>query len=393
MTSIYLDYNATTPVDDRVLEAMMPWFKDRFWNAASAHAAGEAARRAVEAARAQVAGLINARPREVVFTSGATEANNLALKGTCASRPSGRDTLLVSAIEHKAVLDTAEWLAGQGMRVEVVPVRQDGVIDLIALERSMGAHVLLVSVMLANNETGAVQPLREISRLAHECGAIVHTDATQAAGKVNVDVDALDVDLLSLSAHKFYGPKGVGALYVRRGVQVEAQQHGGGHEAGLRSGTLNVPGAVGLGAAASLRAGVIDDDATRAARLVAELVAGLQELVPGTAVVGGPAERLPNTACLHFPGADAEAVMANARNVFVSSGSACTARIPEPSHVLVAMGLTAEEAYECIRFSVGRDTSREEVAVAVRDIARAVGRVRSLMSDEGAVDVVEGIVR
>lgn len=393
MTPIYLDYNATTPVDDRVLEAMLPWFRDRFWNAASAHPAGEVARRAVESARAQVADLINARPREVIFTSGATEANNLALKGICASPPSGRDTLLVSAVEHKAVLDTAGWLGGQGMRVELVPVSGHGVIDLNALEQLMGEHVLLVSVMLANNETGAIQPLREISRLAQGCGAIVHTDATQAVGKVDVDVDALGVDLLSLSAHKFYGPKGVGALYVRRGVQIEAQQHGGGHEAGLRSGTLNVPSAVGLGAAASLRAGLIDDDATRAARLVAELVAGLQELVPGTAVVGGPAERLPNTACLRFPGADAEAVMATARNVFVSSGSACTARIPEPSHVLVAMGLTAEEAYECIRFSVGRDTSREEVAVAVRDIAAAVGRVRSLMSDEGAVDVVEGILR
>ena len=386
MTSIYLDYNATTPLDDRVLTEMLPWFTSQFWNAASAHAAGEAARGAVEEARRQVATLIGARPREVVFTSGSTEANNLALKGVSAARPVGRDTLLVSSIEHKAVLDTAEWLADQGLNVQLIPVRKDGEVDLEMLEQMMGEHVLLVSVMLANNETGVVQPLERVASLASRHGVLVHTDATQAVGKVPVNVDSLDVDLLSLSAHKFYGPKGIGALYIRRGVQLAAQQHGGGHEGGVRSGTLNVPGIVGLGAAAGLLTEeALREDALSELMLVDELIAGLVAAIPGASVVGS-SNRLPNTVCVHFPGADAEAVMANMPDVWVSTGSACTARVPEPSHVLMAMGLPRQQAYECIRYSVARSTGLEEIRTAIERSTRAVARVRMLTAPDKNLD-------
>ncbi|MFW5471107.1 cysteine desulfurase family protein [Knoellia sp. CPCC 206435] len=387
MTSIYLDYNATTPLDDRVLIEMLPWLTSQFWNAASSHAAGEVARGAVEAARRQVATLIGARPREVVFTSGSTEANNLALKGVSGARPAGRDTLLVSSIEHKAVLDAAGWLEEQGLNVQLIPVRKDGEIDVEELGQLMGEHVLLASVMLANNETGVLQPLQRVSSLASRHGVLVHTDATQAVGKLPVDVESLGVDLLSLSAHKFYGPKGVGALYIRRGVQLEAQQHGGGHESGVRSGTLNVPGIVGLGAAAEMLTDeVVRESALSESTLVEKLTAGLVSAIPGASPVGS-ARRLPNTVCLHFPGADAEAVMANMPDVWVSTGSACTARVPEPSHVLIAMGLSRQQAYECIRYSVGRSTTSEEIRTAVERSAVAVERVRMLTESDTNLDI------
>jgi cysteine desulfurase len=394
MNPIYLDYNATTPVDSRVLDAMLPWFTDRFWNAASAHGAGESARLAVEVARSQTAELIGARRRELVFTSGSTEANNLALKGLAATRPHGRDTVLVSAIEHKAVIDTANWLATQGLRLRVIPVDADGRLDLDALQSQLDGRVLLVSLMFANNETGVVQPVAEAASLAHDAGALLHTDATQAVGKVPVDVTELNVDLLSLSAHKFYGPKGIGGLYVRRGIHLQEQLHGGGHEAGLRSGTLNVPGAVGMGAAANLSASELADEAVRVSELTTQLVHGLSSAIRGVTWLGGAKERLPNTACLRFAGADAEAVMANAPTVMVSSGSACTSRVPEPSHVLTAMGLSREEAYQCIRFSLGRGVTRDQITSSVAIFTSAVNRVRSLtMNNSESILTPEGTLR
>ena len=393
MSNVYLDYNATTPVEPAVMEAMLPWFTDRFWNAASAHGAGQTARRALESARTQVAELIGTAPRELVLTSGSTEANNLAIKGVAKRMPDQRDTVLVSATEHKAVLDAADWLVGEGFRVERVPVGSDGRVDVAHLATLMSERIALVSIMLANNETGVVQPLKLISELAHRVGALVHTDATQAVGKIKVDVQDLDVDLLSLSAHKFYGPKGVGALFVRRGIALEAQLHGGGHEWGYRSGTLNVPGVVGMGAAAQMASELTGRDAVSARALITMLVDGLSSRLERVQSIGHAAERVPNTVNLRFVGADAEAVMANAPSVFVSSGSACSSRIPAPSHVLIAMGLSEEEAYECLRFSVGRHTTSDEIATAVESLAEAVVRVRRLTSTDQLADMAEGAAR
>jgi cysteine desulfurase len=372
---IYLDFNATTPVASEVLDAMYPWFSQSFWNAASAHTGGRRAHRAVETARQQVAELIAARRSEVVWTSGSTEANNLAIKGAAAMRSPG-DRVLVAPIEHKAVLDAAYALESAGYKVAEVPVDRYGLVDLEALQSMMGHDVAVVSVALANNETGIIQPVEVISKICHEFGALMHTDATQAIGRIPVDVDALNVDLASMSAHKFHGPKGVGCLYVRRGTDLEPLMHGGGHERGMRSGTSNVPGVVGMGRAAELVGSFLNSDADHMGRMRDRLVSALAESGAHD-LIGGQA-RLPNTANLRFPDVDADAVMANAPHVLVSSGSACTSRVPEPSHVLRAMGLSDQAASECIRFSTGRTTTADEVDVAIREITRAVQRVRSL---------------
>ena len=380
---IYLDFNATTPVDEGVLDQMLPWMTHQPWNAASAHAGGRLASRAVESSRARVAELLGASPREIVWTSGSTESNNLAIKGVMRQSPPG-SRVLVAATEHKAVMETAEALERDGHKVQVLPVRSDGVLDLDSYEEALGPDVALVSIMLANNETGVIQPLREISAAAGAAGALVHTDATQAAGRLPIDVYDLGVDLASLSAHKFYGPKGVGSLFVRRGVDVEPQLHGGGHESGLRSGTTNVPGVVGMGAAADLARTRLIEDASHFRALTEQLVSELSERLDNFEVVSGQASRLPNTVNIRFVGADGEAVIVNAPDVLTSTGSACTSRIPDASHVLQAMGMTQEAAYECLRFSVGRTTTSAEISCATQSVARAVTRVRRLTSEEGS---------
>lgn len=373
----YLDYNSTTPVASEAVEAMMPWLTARFWNAASSHPLGMQARDAVECARQQVADLIGANPHEIIFTSGSTESINLALKGACTGS-SGRTGLVTLETEHKAVLDVASWLESQGSRVSRVAVDSDGQADWESLGALVDDQTAVVSVMAANNETGVVSDLEAVSSLAHSVAAIFHTDATQAVGKVPFDVEQLDVDLASISAHKIYGPKGVGALYVRRTVTLEPIIHGGGHEGGLRSGTLNVTGIVGFGVAAELAAKRRDEDAEHASRLVAELVARFKDQLPGVELVAADAPRLPNTINIRFKGADADAVMANAQEISVSSGSACTSRVPAPSHVLVSMGLSHDDAAECLRFSVGRPTTSEEIRTAVSALSAAIERVRSL---------------
>jgi cysteine desulfurase len=374
---VYLDYNATTPVAPEVLHAMLPWMSEQFWNAASAHVGGRMASRAVEQAREQVAALIGASPREVVWTSGSTEANNLAIKGTAANAAPG-SRVLVASTEHKAVLDTAYALEASGIKIEEIGVSANGTIDPQQFRTMVADDVALVSVMLANNETGVIQPIKELVEIAHDHGALFHTDATQAVGRVPVDVSVLGVDLASISGHKFYGPKGIGCLYVARGTDLEPQIHGGGHEAGRRSGTSNVPGIVGLGCAAELAAARLDEDGTRASQLVERLVAGLQRSIPAVEVVAEDAPKLPNTTNLRFVGADGEAVMANAPTVLMSSGSACTAMIPDASHVLMNMGYQQDEAFECLRFSVGRGTTIEDIDDAIRSVSHAVDRVRTL---------------
>lgn len=375
---IYLDYNATTPVDERALEAMIPWLTERFWNPASSHPSGRVAAAAVESSRTSVADAIGAAATELVWTSGATEADNLAIKGLADAAPPTRRRVLVTATEHKAVLDPAVWLASRGFEVDIIPVESDGAVDMAACADLLDNSVALVSVMLANNETGAVAPVRQLAELAHSVGAMFHTDATQGLGRLDIDVRGWNVDAASFSSHKAYGPKGAGALYVSPQTPISPQLQGGGHERGLRSGTSNVPAIVGFGVAAEVAAANIQRDQASYLHLTDALIDGFYDRVPNVQLIGPKAGRLTNTVNLRFVGADAEAVMANAPGVAVSSGSACSSHVPSASHVLRAMGLTETEAFECIRFSVGRSTTRDEITHAVTSIGAAVQRVRSL---------------
>ena len=381
-TPIYLDNNATTRPDPRVVDALLPYLRDAYGNAASrSHPFGWAAEEAVEKARGQVAALIGADAREIVWTSGATESDNLALKGVLEAYADRGDHLVTVATEHKAVLDAARHLERQGKRVTVLPVDRQGMVDLDALRDSLTVRTILVSVMLANNETGTLAPLAEISRLCRDRGVLLHTDATQAVGKVPVDVEALGVDLLSLTAHKMYGPKGVGALYVRRRpsrVRLAAQMDGGGHERGFRSGTLNVPGIAGFGLAAELCRQEGARDAAHTRRLSETLLAGLQAGLAGVTLNGHPTERLPNTLNLSFEGVEADALLLAMPEVALSSGSACTSASVEPTHVLRALGLSDTQARSALRFSLGRFTTEDEIACVLEKTIREVIRLRQM---------------
>jgi cysteine desulfurase len=376
--TIYLDHHATTPVDQRVLETMLPFFSQKFGNAASRqHRFGWEANDAVEKARKQIAALIGASTKEIVFTSGATEANNLAIKGAAEAARSRGDHIVTVATEHKAVLDPCKRLESQGWRVSVLPVDGDGRVDVRDVEQAVTDRTALVSVMAANNETGVVQPVREIAAIAHAKGALVHTDAVQAVGKVPLDVESLGVDLLSMSAHKLYGPKGVGALFVRRRppISLLPQFDGGGHERGLRSGTLNVPGIVGFGAAAEIARDEMPGESTRLAGLRDRLLERLDAAVDGVTVNGGRAARLPGSLNVSFPRIDGEALLVSLEGVAVSSGAACTTA--EPSHVLLAMGLRKDLALASLRFGLGRWTTEEEIDEASRRVAETVTHLRS----------------
>ena len=384
---IYLDHHATTPVDARVLEVMLPYFTERFGNAASKqHAFGWAANDAVERARKQVAALVGAGSRDVVFTSGATEANNLAIKGAAEARRGERDHLVTIVTEHQAVLDPMRRLERDGWRLTVLPVGGSGLVDLSELEDAITARTALVSVMAANNEIGVLQPIKEAAALAHAQGAWFHTDAVQAVGKVPFDVEALDVDLASLTAHKLYGPKGAGALYVRRpstslragnrGVKLAAQVDGGGHERGLRSGTLNVPGIVGFGHAAELARAEMAREAPRTAALRDRLLERLREKTDGLSVNGALDARLPGNLNVSFDGIDGEALLVSLDDIAVSSGAACTAA--EPSHVLMALGLSKDRALASLRFGLGRTTTVDEVDYAAARVADVVSRLRAM---------------
>lgn len=374
---IYLDFQATTPVDPRVLEAMLPYFSERFANAASVqHAAGRTASAAVETAREGVAELIGADRREIVFTSGATEANSLALKGL--TKGSERDRLVVLATEHPAVLESARSLRRSGYEVVELGVDSEGLPSLADLRRAVDERTLLVSVAAANNEIGTLPPLAEIADIAHGKGAYFHTDAAQAVGKVDLDVGQDGIDLLSLSGHKLYGPKGIGALYIRRELQplIAPQIEGGGHERGLRSGTLNVPGIVGLGAAAELATAGWEEEAKRLQALADRFLKRLRDEVDGVEL-NGPVERLPGNLNLRFPGVDAEALIANCPELAISAGSACSAATPMPSHVLTAIGLSQEAAEQSVRIGIGRPTTGPEVDRAADLLVAAVHRIRA----------------
>lgn len=394
MTMIYLDHHATTPVDGRVLEAMLPYFSERFGNAASKqHAFGWAASDAVERARKQVAALIGAGSKDVVFTSGATEANNLAIKGAARARQGERDHLVTVATEHKAVLDPMARLEREGWRVTVLPVDGAGLIDLAALAAAVSDRTALVSVMAANNEIGVLQPIKEAAAVAHARGAWFHTDAVQAVGKVPFDVDALGVDFASMTAHKIYGPKGTGALYVRRpgpsfakasvdkadgqrDVRLAAEIDGGGHERGLRSGTLNVPGIVGFGCAAEIARAGMTEEAGRTKALRDRLWQALQATTGGMTVNGALEARLPGNLNVSFEGIDGEALLVSLDDIAVSSGAACTAA--EPSHVLVALGLANDRALASLRFGIGRTTTADDVDYAAAKVSDVVARLRQM---------------
>jgi cysteine desulfurase len=375
---IYLDHNATTPPDPAVVDAMLPHLRERFGNAASAHPRGRAASAAVERARAAVAGLLGVVPQRIVWTSGATEAVNTALKGLAETRGSDRSRLLVGATEHKAVLDTAEWLSWRrGVQVDVVPVDDDGRVDLDALGVLLGPDVFAVAVMGANNETGVLNPVGDLQALAAAAGATYVCDATQLPGKVACDL--FGVDYVAVSAHKVYGPQGLGALVIPPSRQgIDALVHGGGHERGLRSGTINLAGVVGFGVAAELAAATLDVDRGRLADLRDRLVDRLGRQVGGITVHGAAVERLPNTASVRLAGVEADALIVGVPEVAFSSGSACTSAVPTPSHVLTAMGLSDVEASETIRLSLGRSTTEEDVDMAVDRIAAAAARLREV---------------
>jgi cysteine desulfurase len=375
---IYLDHNATTPLDPRVLEAMLPVLRNGFGNPSSIHWYGQQARALLDEARGHVARLIGATPSEIVFTASGTEADNMALRGAAAAARAPRRKVVYSAIEHHAVVNTARALAAEGRPVEVARVGSDGLVDLDDLRARVDEDTAVVAVMRANNETGIIQPIEAVARIAHDAGAIVHCDAVQAAGKIPLDVRALDVDTMALSAHKFYGPKGVGMLYVRRGTRLEPWVRGGSQERNRRAGTENVAGIVGLGRAAALASDDLLAEAPRLQGLRDRLEEKLLA-VPGSRRNGdGP--RVPNTANVSFDGIEAESLLMalDLAGIAVSTGAACAAGAVEPSHVLRGMGLPAERVQGSIRLSLGRSTTAEAVDRAADAVAAAVAKQRAV---------------
>jgi cysteine desulfurase len=377
-----MDHHATTPCDPRVVEAMAPFFAETFGNPASRnHVFGWRAEEAVETARAEVAALLGALPKEVVFTSGATESDNLMLKGAAGRLAERGDHIVTVATEHPAVLDTALALEARGLRVTRLGVGPDGLLDPADVARAIEPATILVSVMWANNEIGVIQPIEAIARVCRERGVLFAVDAAQAVGKLPVDARAAGVDLLAVSAHKLYGPKGVGALYVRSGaprIRLEAQMDGGGHERGFRSGTLNVPGIVGFGAACTIAGREMAEEALRLLGLRERLRQGIFSRVEGVQVNGSLTHRLPGNLNLSFEGVDGEALLMGLRDVAVSSGSACASASPEPSHVILALGVSRDLAHASLRFGLGRGNTEAEVDYVIDLVAEKVKQLRAL---------------
>lgn len=375
---IYLDNNATTPIDERALEAMLPFLKENYANPSSTHFFGTTINEAIKFARTQVADLIGADEKEIVFTSGSTEAINIALKGVAENYSEKGKHIITVSTEHKAVLDTCKHLENKGYEVTYLSVQKDGLIDLNELKKSLRPDTILVSVMYVNNETGVIQPIKEIASLTHEVGALFMTDATQAVGKFDINTAKIGIDILSLSGHKMYALKGIGALYVKKGIKLPAYTHGGGHENGLRSGTLNVPGIVALGKACEIAEQEMKQDAERIATLRNELENELLKL-PDTFVNGSIENRIHNVSNICFKGFDANVLIGRMKNVAVSNGSACTAAIIEPSHVLRAMGLCDYDAFASIRFSLGKFNTKEEIKSAIGILKTELKLMNSLM--------------
>jgi cysteine desulfurase len=381
-TPVYMDNHATTPVDPRVLDAMMPYFTEKFGNAASRnHSFGWAAEEAVENARAQIAKLINASPKEIIFTSGATESNNLALKGVAEMYREKGNHIITQVTEHKAILDTCKRLEKNGYEVTYLPVEKDGRINLDDLRRAITPKTILITIMYANNEIGVVQPIAEIGKIAKEKGIFFHVDGVQAVGKIPVDVQRDGIDLLSISAHKIYGPKGVGALYVRRKnprVQLSAIIDGGGHERGMRSGTLNVTGIIGLGKACELCQQEMESESKRLSGLRDRLKNSIMSQLDECFINGTMEHHLPNNINISFAFVEGESLLMGINDIAVSSGSACTSATLEPSYVLKALGVGEDLAHTSIRFGLGRFNTEEEVDYVVARVVETVNRLREL---------------
>jgi cysteine desulfurase len=388
---IYLDYQATTPLDPRVLEAMMPYFTHQFGNPHSrSHSYGWEAEEGVEKARGQVAKLIGADEKEVIFTSGATESNNLAIRGVAEFYKDRKNHIVTTVTEHKCVLDTCRHLEQQGFEVTYLPVQKNGLIDLEALRAAVTDKTVVVSVMAVNNEIGVIQPLAEIGKICREKKAFFHTDAAQAAGKIPLDVEAMNIDLMSISGHKIYGPKGIGALYVRRKPRVRLVPLivGGGQERGFRSGTLPTPLCVGLGEAAEIAMNEMEGEAQRLTKLQARMLKGLQDRLPEIFVNGDLEHRIPGNLNISFAYVEGESLMMGIKNLAVSSGSACTSASLEPSYVLRALGVEEEMAHTSLRIGLGRFTTEHEVDTAVDELVRHVNKLREMsplweMAQEG----------
>jgi cysteine desulfurase len=382
MNRVYLDYNATTPVEPEVLDAMLPYFSAEFGNAASIHTFGQKAGAAVETAREQVATLVGARPQEIVFTSGGTESDNHAIFGIASSSfgSASRPHVITSLIEHEAVLNACQALEKQRVDVTYLSVDQDGLIDLDDLQRALRPETVLITIMHANNELGTVQPIEEIGRIAKNADVYLHTDAVQSAGKIPIDVNHFQLDLLSLSGHKIYAPKGVGALYVRGGTRLKQFLYGGHHQRGMRPGTENVAGIVALGKAAEIARHSLANDAKRLGALRDQLEHGLLHRVPHSRINAGRAPRTPNTANLIFPGVEGEALLIalDLKGLACSTGAACSSGAVEPSHVLTAIGLPPEEARASLRFSLGRHTTQADIDFTLSVVPAVVAQLREL---------------
>ena len=377
---IYMDHSATSPVDPEVFEAMKPYFIDSFGNASTLYSLGREGKMAMESARAEVASIIGAEPKEIIFTSGGTESDNLAIKGTAYKLKNKGNHIITSDIEHPAVDETCKYLEKNGFKVTYLPVYNNGIVKVKDLEDAITDDTILITIMHANNEIGTIQPIEEIGAIAREKGIYFHTDAVQTVGKIPVDVEKLNVDMLSLSSHKLYGPKGVGALYIKKGVRIEPLLHGGGHERGIRPGTENVPGVVGLGKACTIANQNLERDAQKLTTLRNRLIDGVIESNEESYLNGDRVKRLPNNANFRFTGIEGESLILHldSKGIAASTGSACSSTKLEPSHVLTALGLKEVEAHGSLRISLGRENTEEDIDFAITAIKEVVEQLRKM---------------
>jgi cysteine desulfurase len=384
MRKVYMDYSATTPVDPRVLEVMKPYFLKKFGNSMSLHSWGTEAKEALENSRGKVASLMNAKPKDLIFTGSATESDNMALKGIASANKEKGRHIIISSIEHHAVLDTAEWLQKQGFELTLLPVDKYGFVDLDKLETSIRKDTILVSIMHANNEIGTIEPVEEIGNICREKEVYFHTDATQSFGKVPIDVKKMNIDLLTCNAHKVYGPKGVGALFIRDGVEIEPLLHGGGHEFGLRSSTVNVAGIVGFAAVAEIQKKEMKPDETKLTKLRDKLIEGVLK-IEDSHLNGHPTKRLSNNANFWFAYIEGESLILHLdmKGIAASTGSACSSASLEPSHVLMAIGLKHEEAHGSLRLSLGKWTTKKEIDYTLEVLPKVVERLRKISPFKG----------
>lgn len=376
----YMDHSATSPVNPEVLEEMLPYFNQSFGNASTLYALGREARTAMENARKQVASLIGAQPEEIYFTSGGTESDNMAIKGVVSKLKNKGNHIITSAIEHPAVEETCKYLEKEGYKVTYLPVYEDGIVKVSDVEEAITSETILITVMHANNEIGTIQPVAEIGALAREKGIYFHTDAVQSVGKIPVNVEDMNVDLLSISSHKLYGPKGVGALYIRKGVQIQPLIHGGGHERGMRPGTENIPGIVGLGKACQIAEENLEKNMEYVSSLRDQLIEGVLGKIEQSYLNGHPTKRLPNNANFRFTGIEGESLVLqlDAKGINASTGSACSSKKLEPSHVLMAIGLKEVDAHGSLRISLGTENTPQDIDYTIDAIEEVVERLRSM---------------